>query len=150
MAFDHKNEVILQGNLGADPELRMTQAGKAVLKLRVATTRKYEANGQTKESTEWHRVVVFGGQAETLGKELSKGDTVFVFGELRTSSYEDKDKQKRYTTEVIASTVARIGAPRKSAPAEGGGSGGGYKKRGQAADDAGGGDYSGHDDGIPF
>jgi single-strand DNA-binding protein len=129
MAIEHKNEVILRGNLGADPELRMTQGGKAVLKLRLATTEHFEVNGEKKEKTEWHRIVLWGEQAERLGKELSKGDMVFVFGQNRTTSYENKDKQKVWTTEVNASVVTRIGGGKKQGSGSQGG-GAGYAPRG--------------------
>src|SRR5690606_35709928 len=83
------NRVILLGNLGADPELRMTGGGTAVLKLRLATSESYlDRNKQRQERTEWHRVVVWGRRAEGLGKVLNKGDRILVEGSLRTSSYD--------------------------------------------------------------
>jgi single-strand DNA-binding protein len=117
------NRVMLLGNLGADPELRMTAGGQAVLKLRLATTESYlDRDKARQERTEWHNVVVWGKRAEGLGKIVRKGDRIFIEGGLRTSSYE-KDGEKRYRTEVIASDVILNGKaveakPAKSADAE--------------------------------
>lgn len=102
---DGMNRVILLGNLGADPELRYTQAGTAVLSLRLATNESYQdRNKDTQERTEWHSVVVWGARAESLSKSLSKGNRLLVEGSLRTSSYE-KDGVKRYKTEIHAREV---------------------------------------------
>jgi single-strand DNA-binding protein len=95
------NQVMLLGNLGADPELKSTSAGP-VLKFNLATTRTWhdkESNSR-KAETEWHRVTIFGRRAEGLHKHLSKGSRVFIVGRIHTSSYE-KDGQKRYSTEII-------------------------------------------------
>jgi len=146
------NRVILLGNLGADPELRMTNGGTAVLNIRLATSETYlDRNKQRQERTEWHRVVIWGKRAEALGKILTKGDRILVEGSLRTSSYDDKDGHKRYTTEIVATNIVLSGGGRGAA---GGGraagdmgpppSGGG----GRAYDDA---DYGPpEDDDIPF
>lgn len=99
------NKTLLLGNLGSDPELKMSQGGQAVLKLRLATSSSFLDKNQTRqERTEWHRVTLFGKRAEALAKFLVKGDRIFVEGELRTSSYE-KDGEKRYSTEIVASNV---------------------------------------------
>jgi len=124
------NRVILLGNLGADPELRMTGGGTAVLKLRLATSETYlDRNKQRQERTEWHRIVIWGRRAEALGKFLTKGDRILVEGSLRTSSYDDKDGNKRYTTEIVANNVVLSGGGRGGgsggAPSGGSGSGGG-------------------------
>lgn len=104
--MDGLNRVMLLGNLGAEPELRMTGGGQAVLKLRLATTESYlDKSRERTERTEWHSVVVWGKRAEALGKFLKKGDRVFIEGGLRTSSYDDRDGNKRYKTEVVASNV---------------------------------------------
>lgn len=99
------NRVLLFGNLGADPELKMTSGGQSVLKLRMATTERYcDKNNQWQEKTEWHSVTVWGKRGEALHKILQKGSTIFVEGSLHTSSYE-KDGEKRYRTEVTAKNV---------------------------------------------
>ncbi len=113
------NRVLLLGNLGADPELRATAGGQAVLKLRLATSESYlDKDKQRQERTEWHSVVVWGKRAEGLGRILKKGDRLFIEGGLRTSSYE-KDGQKRYTTEVVAQNVLLNGGGKgeRAAPA---------------------------------
>jgi single-strand DNA-binding protein len=100
------NKVMLLGNLGADPELRMTPSGSAVLKVRLATSETYlDRNKQRQERTEWHRVTIWGRRAEALSRILSKGSRIFVEGGLRTSSYEDRDGNKRYTTEIVATNI---------------------------------------------
>jgi single-strand DNA-binding protein len=107
---DGLNKVMLLGNLGADPELRMTSGGQAVLKLRLATSETYlDRNRNRQEKTEWHSVVIWGKRAEALGKILSKGSRLFIEGALRTSSYDDKDGNKRYRTEVVATNVILSG-----------------------------------------
>ncbi|WP_428263199.1 single-stranded DNA-binding protein [Haliangium sp.] len=104
------NKVILVGNLGADPELRYTQSGAAVCELRVATNESWtDRQGQRQERTEWHRIVVWGKQGENASKYLSKGRQVYVEGRLRTRGWEDKDGNKRYTTEIIANDVQFLG-----------------------------------------
>jgi single-strand DNA-binding protein len=128
------NRVMLLGNLGADPELKMTSGGQAVLKLRLATSETYlDRNKVRQERTEWHSVVVWGKRAEALGKFLTKGSRLFIEGGLRTSNYDDKDGNKRYRTEIVASNIILSGS--------GGGGGAGRSGGGGRA---GGGDY--HDD----
>src|ERR1051325_4567792 len=107
------NKVIVIGNLGADPELRYTPGGQAVCDLRVATTEQWtDKSGERKEQTEWHRVVVWGKQAENCSQYLSKGRQVYVEGRLRTRQWDDKDGNKRYTTEIVAQTVQFLGGGR--------------------------------------
>lgn len=110
------NKVIIVGNLGADPEVRFTGSGQAVANLSIATTEKWQGG----EKTEWHRVVVFGKQAEACKEYLSKGRQVYVEGRIQTRSWDDKDGNKRYTTEVIAQRVQFLGrAPgREGMPAK--------------------------------
>lgn len=104
------NRVTLLGNLGADPELKVTQGGSAILKLRLATTESYkDRDGQRQERTEWHSIVLFGRRAEGLHKYLSKGSRILVEGSLRTSSYDDRDGNKRYRTEIVANNVVFAG-----------------------------------------
>ena len=106
---DGMNRVILLGNLGADPELRHTTSGGAVLSLRLATNESWmDRNREPQERTEWHTVVIWGTRAEGLARVLTKGSGVLVEGTLRTSSYE-KDGQKRYRTEVHAREICFTG-----------------------------------------
>ncbi len=99
------NKVMLFGNLGANPELRYTKGGQAVLNIRLATNERYkDQSGEWKERTEWHRVIVWGKRADALSKILSKGSSIFVEGSLRTSSWE-KDGTKHYKTEVNAFNI---------------------------------------------
>ena len=115
------NKVILIGNLGADPELRYTSGGQAVTDLRLATSRRFTGrDGSQQEDTQWHRVVVWGKQAEHCKEYLSKGRQVYVEGRLQTRSWEDRDGNKRYTTEVVAQTVQFLSGGRGG----GGGAGG--------------------------
>lgn len=114
------NRVILLGNLGADPELRSTQNGGGVLSMRVATTETYvDRDKNRKERVEWHSVVMFGNRAEGLARVLHKGARILVEGGLRTSSYEDRDGNKRYKTEVQAHNVVLLGGRGDSSDAEG-------------------------------
>ncbi|MBC62509.1 MAG: single-stranded DNA-binding protein [Zetaproteobacteria bacterium] len=99
------NKVIVMGNLGQDPELRYTQSQTAVCTLNIATTEVWSKDGQRQEQTEWHRVIVWNRQAENCAKYLAKGRAVFIEGKLQTRSWEDKNGQKRYTTEITASNV---------------------------------------------
>ena len=100
------NKVFVMGNLGQDPELRYTSNQNPVATLSVATKEVWTGkDGQRQESTEWHRVVVWGKQAENCNKYLAKGRAVFVEGRLQTRSWDDKNGQKRYTTEINASNV---------------------------------------------
>ena len=121
------NKVILIGNLGKDPEVRFTAGGKAVARFSVATSEQWsDAEGQRQERTEWHNIVVWGKQAESCGQYLQKGRQVFIEGRIQTRSYDDKEGNKKYITEVNAQRVqflggggGRGGAPRD---AQGGGS----------------------------
>jgi len=104
------NRVILVGNLGRDAELRYTPGGAAVATLSLATTEMWnDKQGQRQEKTEWHRVVLWGKQAETLQEYLVKGKQVYVEGRLQTRQWDDKDGNKRYTTEIKADRVTLLG-----------------------------------------
>ncbi|HEX9636903.1 MAG TPA: single-stranded DNA-binding protein [Acidobacteriota bacterium] len=105
------NKVILVGNLGADPELRYTQSGKAIANFRIATSRKFKgADGQLQEQTEWHRIVAWDKLAEIVGEYLSKGRSVYVEGRLQTRQWQDKEGQKRFTTEIVAENLQMLGS----------------------------------------
>jgi single-strand DNA-binding protein len=104
------NNAQLLGNLGADPELRFTQGGQAVMNLRLCTNTRYkDRDGQWQDRQEWHAVVVWGPRAEALSKILTKGSSCYIEGEIRTSSYDDKEGVKRYKTEIHANKVILTG-----------------------------------------
>lgn len=136
------NKVILIGNLGADPELRYTSGGQAVTDLRLATSRRWTGkDGSQQEDTQWHRVVVWGKQAEHCKEYLAKGRQCYVEGRLQTRSWEDRDGNKRYTTEVVAQTVQFLSG-------RGGGGGGGSDQAPPPSDGDAPADFG--DDDIPF
>jgi single-strand DNA-binding protein len=111
------NKVLLIGRLGNNPEIRYTNTGTAVANFNLATSESWnDKQGQKQERTEWHRVVVWGKLAELCEKYLAKGRQCFVEGRLQTRSWDDKDGNKRYTTEIVASTVQFLGGPNASAP----------------------------------
>ena len=151
------NKVILVGNLGRDAELRYTPGGAAVATLNMATTEVWtDKGGQRQEKTEWHRVVFWGKVAESLTEYLTKGKQVYVEGRLETRQWNDKDGNKRYTTEIKANEIILLGgkggssegAPsRASAPAKAGSAAPGAKEESfsdfpEALD--------GEDDDLPF
>jgi single-strand DNA-binding protein len=104
------NKVQLIGHLGADPESRFTTSGSAVANFNLATNESWRsAEGETKEKTEWHRVVLFGKMAETAAEFMKKGQLVYIEGRLQTRSWEDKDKIKRYTTEILCDNFTMLG-----------------------------------------
>ena len=146
------NKAILVGNLGRDPELRTTPNGQSVVNFTLATSETWtDKSGERVERTEWHRIVVWGKTAEMCNQYLSKGRTVYVEGRIQTREWEDKDGNKRYTTEINANTVNFIG-PRTS------GGGGGDSGEGSSGGGSGGAGPSGPggdagppmDDNIPF
>lgn len=105
------NKAIVIGHLGQDPDVKFTNSGMPVCRLSVATTRTW-TNKQTDErqsETEWHRITVWGKQAEHCGEYLAKGRQVYVEGYLRTSSYDDEEGKKRYSTEIVAEKVQFLG-----------------------------------------
>jgi len=105
------NKVILIGNLGQDPELRYTGSGTAVCNFSLATTESYkDRDGNMVENTEWHRVVAWARLAEICGEYLSKGRQVYIEGQLQTRSWEDKDGNTRYTTEIKAREMQMLGS----------------------------------------
>jgi single-strand DNA-binding protein len=115
------NKVILLGNLGRDPETRYTTGGDAVTNLNIATSETWkDKSGEKQERTEWHRVVLFGRQAEVAGEYLKKGRSVYIEGRLQTRKYTDKDGVEKYSTEIVADRMQLVGGSR-----EGGGGGGG-------------------------
>jgi len=161
------NKVILLGNLGRDPETRYTTGGDAVTNLNIATSgQSKDKNGEKQERTEWHRVVLFGRQAEVAGEYLKKGRSVYIEGRLQTRKYTDKDGVEKYSTEVVADRMQLIGGGRDGgggddemagggggrAPSRGGGAGAGGGGGQRPPAGAGGGKKGGEDfdDDIPF
>ena len=145
------NKVILVGNLGRDAELRYTPGGAAVATLNLATTEVFkDREGQKKEDTQWHRVILWGKTAETLQDYLTKGKQIYVEGKLQTRKWKDKDGNDKYTTEVRGDRVVLLsGGGRGDGAGRGEGSG-----RSSASDDFGhpepGGSVELTDDDIPF
>src|SRR4051794_21679456 len=146
------NKVILVGNLGRDAELRYTPGGAAVATLNMATTEVWnDKGGQRQEKTEWHRIVLWGKTAESLAEYLTKGKQIYVEGRLQTRQWDDKDGNKRYTTEIRGDRIVLLG----------GGSGGGRGGMSRGGEETMGGGQPSHvgadipdtpltDDDIPF
>lgn len=108
------NRVMLIGNLGADAELRYAQSGGAIMNLRLAVNETWKDQaGERKERTEWCTVVMFGTRAEALAKHLTKGQQVFVEGRLQTRQWEDKEGNKRSTTEIVATNLEFLGGGKR-------------------------------------
>lgn len=142
------NKVILVGNLGRDPEMRALPSGQQVANFSLATSRRYkDRDGNRKDETEWHNIVVYGKQAEIAGQYLTKGKMVFVEGRIQTRSWDDKESgKKQYKTEIICDNFQMLGS-------KGDGGGGGQRDSGASAPSGGGhdggaGDFQ--DDDIPF
>ena len=112
------NKVILVGNLGKDPEVRQTQ-NSMVANFSLATSETFMKDGEKKTVTEWHNIVIWGKQAEIADKYLKKGSKVYIEGKLQTRSWDDKDGNKRYTTEVNVQRFQMLDAkakPNEAAP----------------------------------
>lgn len=105
------NKVILIGNLGKDPEVRRLESGVAVASFPIATSETFtdRNSGEKRTLTEWHNIVIWRGLAEVAEKYLRKGSSVYIEGKLRTRSWEDQDKNMRYTTEIIADNMTMLG-----------------------------------------
>lgn len=131
------NKVILVGNLGADPETRYTANGQAVTNIRLATTRSWRdrQSGEQQEQTEWHRVVFFGRTAEVAGEYLKKGRQVYIEGRLQTREWEDREGNKRWTTEIVADEMQMLGGRDGGGSASYEPSGGGQRSQGDQSGD---------------
>ncbi len=140
------NKAILVGNLGRDAELKYSAGGFPVSRFSLATTdrRKDSRSGEWVDRTEWHRIVILGKQAESLNDYLKKGKQIFVEGRIETRSWDDKDGQKKYMTEIVADRIQLLGSP--------GGSGRGAGRSDDYGDSAPADDVSfgPADDDIPF
>lgn len=113
------NRITLVGNVGADPEVRYLPDGTATATVRLATTDKWKdkASGETKERTEWHRVVFFKKLAEVVGEYVKKGSQLYIEGQNRTRKWTDKDGIDRYTTEIFAREMQMLGKKAHTGPA---------------------------------
>jgi single-strand DNA-binding protein len=107
------NKVILIGNVGKDPEVKVLDNGVRVANFPLATTEIYKKDGARQEQTEWHNVVLWRGLAEVAEKIVKKGATVYLEGKLRSRSWEDKDKIKRYSVEIVADTLTVLSGRRE-------------------------------------
>jgi single-strand DNA-binding protein len=103
------NKVILIGRLGKDPEVRTLESGAKVANFSLATTETYKKNNEKQEITEWHNIVLWRGLADIAERFLSKGDQVYIEGKIRTRSWDDKDGNKRYTTEILGDNMTMLG-----------------------------------------
>ena len=166
------NKAIILGNLGSDPEIRYTPSGQAVANFNVATNEVWtDRDGKKQERTSWHRIVVWGRQAELCSEYLRKGRQVYLEGRIQYRDWEDKTGNKRTTTEVVANQIVFLGGgdggrgagaggerpKRGGGGGGGGGSGGGHEEPGYGPDDFGAGPGfggetppGGGDDDIPF
>lgn len=162
------NKVILVGNLGSDPEIRYTGSGTAVCNFSVATSETYkDKDGNQVENTEWHRIVAWARLAEICGEYLKKGRQVYIEGQLQTRSWEDKDGNTKYTTEIKAREMQMLGGRDgdgggnrggnddfgnmdQSAPSRSQRQSNGGGSRQAAPAQQGGGDWAPDDDDLPF
>ncbi|MCF8335640.1 MAG: single-stranded DNA-binding protein [Bacteroidales bacterium] len=109
------NKVILIGNVGKDPEIKHLDNGMVIANIRLATSEMYRnKNNEKVTNTEWHHVVLFKNQAEVAEKYVKKGDPLYIEGRIRTRSWEDKEGNKRYTTEIIGNNMQMLGGGKKS------------------------------------
>lgn len=117
------NKAMIIGNLGADPEVRYTASGTAVSNLSVATNEQWKdrQSGEMQSRTEWHRVTLFGRNAEVAGEYLGKGSTVYIEGRIETDKWEDREGNTRYTTKILGNALTMLGAPSGGGNAGGGG-----------------------------
>ena len=140
------NKAIVVGNLGNDPEIRYAANGSAIASISVATSERWKDknSGEQQERTEWHRIKLFGRQAELAGEYLKKGSQVYIEGRIQTSKYQDKDGNDRWSTEIVAREMTFLGG-------RGGGGGGDSQSASSASprqrDSGPSGDF---DDDIPF
>jgi single-strand DNA-binding protein len=157
------NRAIIVGNLGRDPEVRYTTGGQPVANFTVATNDRWtDKAGQPQERTEWHRIVVWGKQAENCGQYLKKGRSVYIEGRIQTREWTNKDGQKQYTTEIVANQVQFLGGRGEGGGGRGGddfgppppemepGDGGPPSGGGPAGPGGAPGGAKGGDDDIPF
>ncbi len=115
------NKVILIGNLGKDPEVRTLENGTKVANFTLATSETYKnRDGQKVTTTEWHNIVLWRGLAEIADRYLKKGNQVYIEGKIKTRSWDDKDGNKRYTTEIVGDNLTMLGGRRDTEEADAG------------------------------
>ena len=124
------NKAILVGRLGGDPEIRYTQSGTAVCNFRLATDTRVKQGDQWENRTEWHRVVAFGRTAEVCGEYLNKGSQIYVEGRIQTREWEDKEGNRRWTTEIVCERMQMLGSRGDGGAQPGGGNRGGGNRGG--------------------
>jgi single-strand DNA-binding protein len=135
------NKVILVGRLGRDPETRFTGGGQAVANFTMATDESFkDKSGQRQKRTEWHKIVVWGKQAEIAQQYLKKGSLIFAEGRIQTREWQDKENQKRTTTEIVLNNFRMLGG--RGDGAQGGAEGGGQSRGGYAGGQGGGGSHA--------
>ena len=151
------NKVLLIGNLGKDPELRYTPDGLAILKFPIATSEYFnDKSGNKSEKTTWHNIVAFGKMGQTLANYLNKGKQVFIEGRINNRSYDDKEGNKKYISEIIATNIVLLGAKGgagsgvEAAPEDNRAESNSYAAQGGNAESGYGGAGSQDDDDIPF
>lgn len=149
------NKVILVGRLGRDPETRYTGGGQAVANFSVATDESYrDRNGERQKRTEWHKIVVWGKQAEIAQQYLKKGSLVFIEGRIQSREWQDKEGQKRTSFEIVANSFRMLGGRSDAATASAGGgasrSGEDFEAPSHAEDSAGAAGPEISDEDIPF
>ncbi len=153
------NKVILVGRLGRDPETRYTGGGQAVANFSVATDETYkDKSGERQKRTEWHKIVVWGKQAEIAQQYLKKGSLIFIEGRIQSREWQDKEGQKRTSFEIVASNFRMLGGRGDGGGSGGGSTGGGaraeeHDQSGPSEDFGGGGGHTGpeiSDEDIPF
>src|SRR5215468_722907 len=148
------NKVILVGRLGRDPETRYTGSGQAVANFSVATDESYkDRNGERQKRTEWHKIVVWGKQAEIAQQYLKKGSLVFIEGRIQSREWQDKEGQKRTSFEIVANNLRMLGGRGDAGAGGGGGRGGEDFDQGGPSEEPMGGGQGGpeiSDEDIPF
>jgi len=131
------NKVILVGNLGRDPETRYTGGGQAVANFSVATSETYkDKNGERQKRTEWHKIVVWGKQAEIAQQYLKKGSLIFIEGRIQSREWQDKEGQKRTSFEIVANNFRMLGGRSEGAGARSSGGGDDFESHPAPADDS--------------
>jgi single-strand DNA-binding protein len=151
------NKVTLIGNLGADPEIRMTPSGTKIAKISIATSRTFpDRSGQTQEKTEWHRITFFGKLADVVEQYVTKGDRLYVEGRIEYSQTDDGQGNVRYFTDIVAQEMIMLGGSGGGGSDMGGGGSRGGQRSGGSPFGGGGGrsapepDLSQPDDDLPF